>query len=115
MSGVILIPYFRAFPVSIHQFMGSLFSWQILVVRFFLCGVLAFASLKLMNPHIRHLCHVTTNPPIWLAWLFALLAVAAIGPTQLLDVRTSGPQATALREVAANLSQRLGAHPLMNR
>ena len=44
-----------------------------------------------------------------------VLAIAAIGPTQLLDLRTTGPQATALREVAANLSQRLGAHPLMNR
>ncbi len=38
-----------------------------------------------------------------------VLAIAAIGPSKMLDLRTSGPQAKALRDVAAGLSQRLGA------
>jgi DNA-binding IclR family transcriptional regulator len=38
-----------------------------------------------------------------------VLAIAAIGPSKMLDLRTGGPQAKALRDVAASLSQRLGA------
>jgi DNA-binding IclR family transcriptional regulator len=38
-----------------------------------------------------------------------VLAIAAIGPSKMLDLRTTGVQAKALRDVAASLSQRLGA------
>ena len=38
------------------------------------------------------------------------LAIAAIGPSKMLDLRPAGPHARALREVADNLTQRLGAH-----
>lgn len=39
------------------------------------------------------------------------LAIAAIGPSALLDLTPAGAQATTLRETGARLSQRLGAPP----
>lgn len=38
-----------------------------------------------------------------------VLAIAVIGPSKMLDLRPGGPQAKALRDVGASLSQRLGA------
>jgi DNA-binding IclR family transcriptional regulator len=40
-----------------------------------------------------------------------VLAIAAIGPNKMLDLRPASAQAKALREAGARLSQRLGSMP----
>jgi len=87
-AGVVLIPYFRANPTSIHEYfkdVGSIpkFFGPLLPSIFFV-----WILFKLFNPRIKTWQSWIKNPPVWLAWCvaFFLIAVAdhawGVGPNE---------------------------------
>lgn len=70
----IAISYFRVYPEAVHKFcLDHLNPWQksLLIIAASTCAI-AF-SFRLLSPRLRHLSWPMVHPPIWLAWLIAVL------------------------------------------
>jgi hypothetical protein len=77
-TGVLLIPFLRSNPESIHTFVTSLHDWQICLVIFSLCVIYTYLMFRLFSPKLAHLDHLTAVFPTWLAWLIGIFIVAII-------------------------------------
>jgi hypothetical protein len=75
-SGVVLLPLFRAFPESVHTFCRTLTPWVRYCFTVFLATLFSLAIFKLFSPRIGQLRRVFTHPPTWFAFLLAVCALA---------------------------------------
>ena len=80
-AGILLIPYFRSQPESVHTFAHSLQDWQRRLFIYFVCVVFVYTLFKLFSPRASHLRYFATHPPTWSAWLIAALILSAIDLT----------------------------------
>lgn len=74
--GVLVIPFFRVWPESVHKFARGLADWQRMLLTFLACLLVVHLLFQLFSPRIRHLKY-WRYPPIWSAWLSAFGVVAA--------------------------------------
>lgn len=86
--GMVLIPYFRANPNSIHEYFKDVGSIPKFVGPLLLSIILVWILFKLFNPRTQTWRSWKKNPPVWLAWCvaFFLIAVAdhawGLGPNE---------------------------------
>jgi len=76
--GVLVIPFLRSWPESIHARLGSLAAWQ--RSAFILGACIGFVAIlfRLFSPRLGHLPYPRANPPVWLAWFVGICLVGAI-------------------------------------
>jgi len=77
-GGVLVIPFFRVWPESVHKFAQGLADWQRVLLTFSVCLLVAYLLFRLFTPRFRHLTYWRLHPPIWFAWFIAFIAVAAV-------------------------------------
>lgn len=77
-AGCILLPFFRRFPRTVHDFVLSL-RWELRVLATGLtCCLYAYVLVKLLSPKWRHIRHARTHPPTWFAWLCSHVCLATL-------------------------------------
>lgn len=81
LAGVLLIPFLRSQPESVHNFVGGLANWQGVAFVFGLCVAFTALLFRLFSPRISHLRYLHTHPPIWLAWAVAIAVLCAVDLT----------------------------------
>ena len=79
--GVWLLPYLRSQPESIHAFFNGLARWQRNACVFLLCLAFAFTMFNVLSPRLRHLQHIFTHPPRWLAWILGIVFLGVLDLT----------------------------------
>jgi len=77
-AGILLIPYFRSQPESVHKFATALPDWQRQLFVFAICVILAYTLFKLFSPRLSHLRYFFTHPPTWAAWLLGGLFLCGL-------------------------------------
>lgn len=81
LAGVLLIPFLRSQPESVHNFFGGLANWQGVAFVFGLCVAFTALLFRLFVPRASHLRYLRTHPPIWLAWAAAIAVLCAVDLT----------------------------------
>jgi hypothetical protein len=77
-AGVILLPFLRTYPNSIHKFFGGLANWQRILFIFVLSMIYSYSMYKLFSPRLVHLRNFVRHPPTWLAWFAGSICIACI-------------------------------------
>ena len=76
--GMFVFPFLREHPKSVHEFFLGLQDWQRLPFIFAMSVLFTEVMFRLFKPRLAHLRHFCICPPTWLAWLLAIIVVAAV-------------------------------------